>query len=315
MSSSSSSPNVTSPPLSSPPSSVIVHPLVLLSVTDHYNRVARDTRKRVVGVLLGTMHKGAVDVVNSFAVPFEEDLKNPDVWFLDHNYLENMFAMFRKVTAKERIVGFYSSHPTIKPNDLKINSLLGRFCANPVFVTVDVRPNQSELPTNAYLAVDNLEEGEIKKSFKHLPSTVGAMEAEEVGVEHLLRDINDPTVSTVAGTVKQKTSSLASLASKLTGIRDYLLSNPNPNPAIIDSLQELFNLLPNLDNLHSALTLKTNDMHVSLYVASLVRAVLGLHDLVVNRVREGDEGEAGEEKKDDKAKAKEDKEEGKAKPA
>ena len=99
----------------------------------------------------------------SFAVPFEEDLKNPDVWFLDHNYLENMFAMFRKVTAKERIVGFYSSHPTIKPNDLKINSLLGRFCANPVFVTVDVRPNQSELPTNAYLAVDNLEEGEIKK--------------------------------------------------------------------------------------------------------------------------------------------------------
>ena len=32
---------------------VIIHPLVLLSVTDHYNRVAKDTRKRVVGVLLG----------------------------------------------------------------------------------------------------------------------------------------------------------------------------------------------------------------------------------------------------------------------
>jgi len=31
---------------------VFVHPLVLLSVTDHYNRVAKDTRKRVVGVLL-----------------------------------------------------------------------------------------------------------------------------------------------------------------------------------------------------------------------------------------------------------------------
>jgi hypothetical protein len=32
---------------------VVIHPLVLLSVTDHYNRVAKDTRKRVVGVLLG----------------------------------------------------------------------------------------------------------------------------------------------------------------------------------------------------------------------------------------------------------------------
>ena len=37
---------------------VVVHPLVLLAVTDHYNRVAKDTRKRVVGVLLGETHKG-----------------------------------------------------------------------------------------------------------------------------------------------------------------------------------------------------------------------------------------------------------------
>lgn len=37
---------------------VVVHPLVLLSVTDHYNRVAKDTRKRVVGVLLGETFKG-----------------------------------------------------------------------------------------------------------------------------------------------------------------------------------------------------------------------------------------------------------------
>ena len=35
------------------PERVVLHPLVLLSVVDHYNRVARDTRKRVVGVLLG----------------------------------------------------------------------------------------------------------------------------------------------------------------------------------------------------------------------------------------------------------------------
>lgn len=46
---------------------VIVHPLVLLSIVDNYNRVARDTRKRVVGVLLGTSFKGTVDVTNSYA--------------------------------------------------------------------------------------------------------------------------------------------------------------------------------------------------------------------------------------------------------
>ena len=46
---------------------VVVHPLVLLSVVDHYTRVAKDTRKRVVGVLLGEIRKGQVDVTNSFA--------------------------------------------------------------------------------------------------------------------------------------------------------------------------------------------------------------------------------------------------------
>jgi 26S proteasome regulatory subunit N8 len=56
---------------------VTVHPLVLLSAADHYHRVARGTRKRVVGILLGSVSRGRVDATNSFAVPFEEDTKNP----------------------------------------------------------------------------------------------------------------------------------------------------------------------------------------------------------------------------------------------
>lgn len=61
---------------------VTVHPLVLLSAADHYHRVARGTRKRVVGLLLGTVFRGKVDATNSFAVPFEEDSRNPVRVFL-----------------------------------------------------------------------------------------------------------------------------------------------------------------------------------------------------------------------------------------
>ena len=43
---------------------VVIHPIVLLSVVDHYNRVAKDTKKRVVGMLLGQVSKGVVDVLN-----------------------------------------------------------------------------------------------------------------------------------------------------------------------------------------------------------------------------------------------------------
>ena len=44
---------------------VVVHPLVLLSVVDHFNRIRN--QKRVVGVLLGAWRKGILDVSNSFA--------------------------------------------------------------------------------------------------------------------------------------------------------------------------------------------------------------------------------------------------------
>jgi 26S proteasome regulatory subunit N8 len=46
---------------------VTVHPLVLLSAVDHYNRAARGTKKRVVGILLGQNNGSSVNVANSFA--------------------------------------------------------------------------------------------------------------------------------------------------------------------------------------------------------------------------------------------------------
>lgn len=48
---------------------VVVHPLVLLSVVDHFNRMGKiGNHKRVVGILLGAIKgKGILDISNSFA--------------------------------------------------------------------------------------------------------------------------------------------------------------------------------------------------------------------------------------------------------
>lgn len=37
---------------------------------------------------------------SSTPVPFDEDDKDDSVWFLDHDYLENMYGMFKKVNGK-----------------------------------------------------------------------------------------------------------------------------------------------------------------------------------------------------------------------
>lgn len=77
--------------------SVVVHPLVLLSVADHASRVSIGPRKRVVGVLLGQDNGKSFNVANSFAVPFEEDERDGKTWFLDHDYIDGMMEMMKKV--------------------------------------------------------------------------------------------------------------------------------------------------------------------------------------------------------------------------
>ena len=101
---------MTKPTAETPTSAVcqcVVHPIVLLSVVDHYNRVAKDTKKRVVGMLLGTVSKGVVDITNCYAVPFEEDDKDLNIWYIDHSFHEQMFGMYKKVNASEKLVGWY----------------------------------------------------------------------------------------------------------------------------------------------------------------------------------------------------------------
>lgn len=50
-----------------------------------------------------------VNLVSATAVPFEEDDKDTSIWFLDHNYHEQMFSMFKKINGK--IVA--PSHPSL----------------------------------------------------------------------------------------------------------------------------------------------------------------------------------------------------------
>jgi 26S proteasome regulatory subunit N8 len=211
--------------------------------------------------------------------------------------------MFRKVNAKERVVGFYSTGPQIRPNDLRIHDIVQRFASPTVFCIIDIRPDRASIPTTAYKVVEQVEGSGVRLDFMHVPSLIGAMEAEEVGVEHLLRDINDPTVSTVASLIKAKMLGLGTLTEKLVEMKDYLENCENPNQNIVANMQTILNLLPNLntDELVRAMLIKTNDMHMAIYLSALIRSVIALHDLVNNKIRYGEkDGRVVEEKEEEK---------------
>jgi len=276
---------------------VVVHPLVLLSVVDHFNRMGKiGNSQRVVGVLLGSLKNRILDISNSFALPFDEEEKEKDVWFLDHEYLENMYTMFRKVNARERIVGWYHTGPKLHRNDISINELIRRYQPESVLVIIDAKPKDLGLPTEAYIAVEEIHDdgSPASKTFEHLPSEIGAEEAEEVGVEHLLRDIRNMTVGSLSQRISNQLMGLKGLAKSLRNIRSYLekvLTAKLPlNHQILSHIQDMFNLLPDVTNedLIKSISVQTNDEMLLVYLSSLIRSIVALHNLILNKIQNSD---------------------------
>merc|ERR1711861_15375 len=84
------------------------------------------------------------------------------------------------------------------------------------------------------------------------------------------------------------------------------------NNQILYNCQAIFNLMPNLnqDALVESMLVKTNDYHLAVYCASLVRCIIALHELVNNKIQnkrlEEEEEAKAEESKKDEEKGKED---------
>lgn len=168
----------------------------------------------------------------------------------------------------------------------------------------------------------------------HTPSIIEAEEAEEIGVEHLLRDIRDVAVGTLSTRITSQLQSLQGLHLRLRDIGQYLqkvIDKELPvNHAILGNLQDVFNLLPNLSNptatpsetisggdqeggagkegdteLARAMSVKTNDQLMAIYLSSLIRAITAFHDLIENKIQNRQQQEEKDAKKEEEGKEKE----------
>ena len=99
---------------------------------------------------------------------------------------------------------------------------------------------------------------------------------------------------------------LRGLKSKLAEMQSYIdlvVEGKLPvNNEIMRNLQDIFNLLPNLNvaELSRSFAVESNDMMMVVYLASLIRSVIALHNLMLNR----EERKQKEKEKEDKEKEK-----------
>lgn len=129
-------------------------------------------------------------------------------------------------------------------------------------------------------------------------------------------------VGTLSTRITSQLQSLQGLHLRLRDIGQYLqkvLDGTLPvNHAILGNLQDVFNLLPNLSTpkssshisngvdapsknseLAHAMSIKTNDQLMAIYLSSLIRAITAFHDLIENKIQNRQQQEEKEAKKEE----------------
>ena len=220
----------------------------------------------------------------------------------------------------------------MRSSDLEINELFRKYVANPVLVVID--PNDTAalgLPTKAYVSVEEVSEtregaSKSQRAFRHIASTMGALEAEEVGVEHLLRDIRRLSTATLGQSVEARVAALQSLEQQLATLRRYVVDVREGrlplSQRIVAQLQHAFNLAPAVNDpaLARAFAGSVNgksvvcvcvsrqsqllfflvcvDAQMVVYLASLSRSIVALHNLLNNKRQAKDADQADDDNDD-----------------
>ncbi|CAD6195781.1 unnamed protein product [Caenorhabditis auriculariae] len=144
---------------------VKVHPVVYMTIVDSYLRRSRGTTKgsaneKALGTLMGFYEKGAIQVTNCFAIPFNEyhdDLE------LDDSFNQQMISMLKRAAPNEQPVGWFLTSSDISSNCLVyhdyyvrvISEISARKETPPlVLLTLDTTfsgDNKTRMPIRAYL--------------------------------------------------------------------------------------------------------------------------------------------------------------------
>lgn len=108
------------------------------------------------------------------------------------------------------------------------------------------------------------------------------------------RDIKDTTVGSLSQRITNQLMGLKGLHAHVNDINSYLqkvTSKQLPvNHQIVYQLQDVFNLLPdvNLQDFVKSVYVKTNDQMLVVYLASLIRSIIALHNLISNKIQNRD---------------------------
>jgi len=259
-----------------------VHPVVLFSIVDSYERRNEDAR-RVIGTLLGVYDQGSVEVTNCFTVPHNE---SEDEVAVDIEFARNMYELHKKVNPSEVIVGWYSTGPDVTEHSVLIHEYYARETKNPVHLTIDTTLKGSKMGMKGYVSSAMGAPGRTMGTmFTPVPVEVTAYTPEQVGVEFLQMAKPNPKRSvSLISDLKQVTKTCSKLMDNLSTVLqfvdDVLAGKIPPDSNIGRLLMDVVNSVPQIDSeaFEEMLNSNMKDLLMVVYLSNLTRTQLMLSE-------------------------------------
>ncbi|KAJ2858297.1 hypothetical protein J3B02_000367 [Coemansia erecta] len=260
-----------------------IHPVVLFSILDHYLR-RNDNQDRVIGTLLGVRSDDGrvVEIRSCFAVPHFETNDQVEV---DMEHHRSMYALHKKASAREQIVGWYATGNKLSKYAALIQDFYSREAApfNAVHLVMDTEMNHGELGIKCLQGAPVGAGGHPENCiFLPLAHELQYPDAELTALQ-AAADSSDGLVSLISD-MEQLEKTIVELCSMLERVSAYVAGvcsgKTKPNNVVGKYLMDMLAVVPKVDTKQFSTLFQSHlqDILMVAYLTNLTRAQLNIAD-------------------------------------
>uniref|UniRef100_A0A8C8YF04 MPN domain-containing protein n=1 Tax=Prolemur simus TaxID=1328070 RepID=A0A8C8YF04_PROSS len=239
-----------------------LHPVISASIVDSYER-RNEGAARVIGTLLGTADKHAVEVTNCFSVPHDE---SEDEVAADMEFAKNVYELHEKVSPNELILGCCATGHDITEHSVLIHEYYSRENGR-----MSIKAHVSTL-----MGVPGRTMGVM---FTPLTVKYAYYDTERIGVDLIMKTCFSPNpVIGLSSDLRQVGGTSARIQ------HDVLSGKVSAHNTVGRSLMSLVNQVPKIapDDFETMLNSNINDLLMVTYLANLTQSQIALNEKLVN---------------------------------
>ncbi|KAK7468658.1 hypothetical protein VKT23_003162 [Stygiomarasmius scandens] len=270
--------------------SISLHPLPILSISEHLTRLKLQTNSNspfTIGALLGTQNGREVEIVNTFELVMDADGQS-----IDHGFLVQRRDQYKLTFPSLEFIGWYTVAQKPTSRHIELHQQFTGYCSTPLLLLL--QPNitlagstdgsSQSLPFKAYEPSFEIKDNRSRAVFIEAAFNVETGEAERIAVDWTAKGGGSGTsleshLQTQRAAVKMLHDRILILVQYVT---DVIAAQAPADHGILRSISALIGSLPATENktFREEFDTEYEDVQLTAFLSTLTKSTNILNDLV-----------------------------------